>query len=132
LNIHIARSDCTGLPLWQHAHAHGLRSASDELQRLLAASQRAGWRGRGDESGVIVAGFSKGCLVISALLKEAAEARRVQAACGLQHAVHSYTFIDPGTSQPNMLFPFNAEELSYIKTFSVKVYASAYQMCDLR
>jgi alpha/beta superfamily hydrolase len=84
----------------------------------------------GDAQGAIIAGFSKGSLVVSALLQEAAEERLRSTPASAP--TNTYVFIDPGTSRPEMLFPFSAAQLAVIKHMRVAVYASAYQMCDNR
>jgi hypothetical protein len=115
----------------------GQRCATDELHRLLAATQHVGWPG----GGVTVAGFSKGCLVVSALLREAAAAACAQAAAlagrmplisASSAHLYSYVFIDPGVAAPDVLFPFTAAEYECIRDMPVRVFASPYQLCDTR
>ena len=75
------------------------------------------------KSRLVVAGFSKGAVVLGALLRSRNR--------NLLERVDKFLFIDPGLSIPGRLFPFTNEEYDLFPSeIPIEIYVTGYQMAD--
>jgi hypothetical protein len=117
-------SDATGTPRWADMEATSDWSASDALCSILS---QVSYLDCGIQKDVPIAllGFSKGCVVLSAILRE----RNPQ----ILQRVDAVGFIDPGTHSPASTFPFKDEDYSLFPSdLPVRVWSSPYQFSDPR
>ena len=115
--------DTTGTPRWEDMEKYpdGSPASKSLLEFLENLEIRTGTSSRPRK--VTLIGFSKGSVILSAILKE----RHPE----LLQLIDEMIFIDPGTCKPESNFPFKCGEYhSFPSDIPIKVYVSPYQMSD--
>ena len=112
-------SDIHGYPEWEKTDIDASETLLSYLESLSKALQLPSLKnGR-----ITLVGFSKGAVVLSALLKTRNRSL-------LEH-VDKFIFIDPGLSVPGRLFPFTPEEYDLFPSeIPIEIYSTGYQMSD--
>ena len=114
--------DVTGNPVWADLTSTlSSKNASKSMLRILKLlrSEIEGF----SATNIKVIGFSKGCTVISAFLKEREPS--------LLRLIHSIKLVDPGSQFPRLLFPFCDDDYSVFPSgIKITVVCSPYQYSD--
>lgn len=117
--------DPTGTPRW--ADMESSRGTVSSSQALTWVLQDLGMASsvRGEEIKICLLGFSKGCVVLSAILRDHDTE--------LLKRIESIGFIDPGTHTPGSSFPFtDLEYAAFPMSIPITVWSSPYQFKDPR
>jgi hypothetical protein len=111
----------TGIPTWEESrHRRPGQILLNFLEHLI---QLSGGK-ISSKTRLILAGFSKGCIVLSTLIRDMD--------LDLIARVDKWVMIDPGIQQPRTLFPFTEEEYLNVRklNISLTVYVTPYQVGD--